>query len=320
MKYGDILTRALAISWRHKYLWLLAIFAGESAVGLSLPSVNRPALGQNSVSYRLTSADWTRFTDWATINAGWLWAAGIACVAVCVLLFLVSVPAHAALVSGAAAHDAGRASTLGEAWSAGMTRFWPVLAIKAFAALVALTSFLVVAGLWTLAGVYGVMGSYGISLFLGVAGALAVAVAVPFWVVFAVVVALAIRAAVLDGKGPNAAMGAAFHLVFRRFGRVALMWLLIGVAGMLAGFLAGLVAAALLVPVAGIVIAAYFAGGVPVAVASGIILGLPWLAAVIAISGGVSAFTSSCWTLSYSRFDAEPGPAAQPLPTRPVLA
>lgn len=36
MQYGEILTKSLAISWRHKYLWLLALFAGEGAAGLAL--------------------------------------------------------------------------------------------------------------------------------------------------------------------------------------------------------------------------------------------------------------------------------------------
>ena len=44
MDYGEILRRALAISWRHKYMWLLALFAGEGA-GLSLPSFQRGPRG-----------------------------------------------------------------------------------------------------------------------------------------------------------------------------------------------------------------------------------------------------------------------------------
>ena len=38
MQYGEIVTRALAIAWRHKYLWLLALFAGEGAAGVSFSS------------------------------------------------------------------------------------------------------------------------------------------------------------------------------------------------------------------------------------------------------------------------------------------
>jgi hypothetical protein len=89
------------------------------------------------------------------------------------------------------------------------------------------------------------------------------------------------------------------------------MWVLIGVAGMVAGFAVGMLAAVLLVPLAGLVIAAYAAGGTAVAVGTGIVLALPWLGVVVAVSGGVSAFTSTCWTLSYTRFDLEPQPAGQ---------
>jgi uncharacterized membrane protein len=183
MKYGEVITRALAISWRHKYLWLLAIFAGEGAAGLSLPSIQRPPAGRNAVSYQLRAADWNRFTDWASANAGWLWATGAACLTLCVVLFLVSVPAHAALVKAGAAHDRGQPYTLGQAWRAGLSRFWPVLGVKAFTALVALSSIIVIGGLFTLAGLYGISGAYGLSALAGVLGAIVLFVAIPFWIV-----------------------------------------------------------------------------------------------------------------------------------------
>jgi hypothetical protein len=312
MKYGEIITRALAISWRHKYLWLLAIFAGEGALGLSLPSIQRP--GQNVVSYKLPATDWNRFTDWASSNAGWLWAAGAACLVLWIVLFLVSVPANAALIKGGAAHDGGQPYRLGQAWRAGFSRFWPVLGIKAFTVLVGITSVIVIGGLFALAALYGMSGSYGLSALAGVLGAIVLLAAIPFWIVFTVVVALAIRAAVLDGRSPSAAFADGFGLVRRRFGRVALMYVLIGIAGMVAGLAVGLVAAVLLVPLAGIVIAAYAAGGTALAIGTGIVLALPWLAVVVAVSGGVSAFTSTCWTLSYTRFDLESQPAGRTAP------
>jgi hypothetical protein len=193
-----------------------------------------------------------------------------------------------------------------------------VLGLKAFAALVALSSVVVIGGLFTLAGLYAISGSYELSALAGVLAAMVLFVAIPFWIVSAVVVALAVRAAVLDGMSPSAALAEGYGLVRRRFGRVALMWVLVGVAGTVAGFTVGMLAAALMVPLAGLVIATYLAGGTALAGGTGIVLALPWLVVVLAVSGGVSAFTSTCWTLSYRRFDLEPLLAGQTLPMAPA--
>ncbi|HLQ62690.1 MAG TPA: hypothetical protein VK131_12595, partial [Candidatus Acidoferrales bacterium] len=33
MRYGEVITRSFSIAWRHRYLWLLALFAGEGTGG-----------------------------------------------------------------------------------------------------------------------------------------------------------------------------------------------------------------------------------------------------------------------------------------------
>jgi hypothetical protein len=97
---------------------------------------------------------------------------------------------------------------------------------------------------------------------------------------------------------------------------VALFWLLVLVAGTVASFVAGWVMIATGLPLAALVAAAYFGGGWVLAVPAGFGLGIVWLTIVIALAGGVKAFTSTCWTLAYNRFDLEPRPAtsSQPQP------
>ena len=41
-------------------------------------------------------------------------------------------------------------------------------------------------------------------------------------------------------------------------------------------------------------------------------IGVAWLIVVIALAGGVNAFTSTCWTLAYTRFDLDPPQVARP--------
>jgi hypothetical protein len=56
-------------------------------------------------------------------------------------------------------------------------------------------------------------------------------------------------------------------------------------------------------------------GGLAVGLAA-IVAGLIWVAILLALSGAVNAFTSTFWTLSYTRSDREPQPVAagSPLP------
>jgi hypothetical protein len=42
MAYWELVTRSFKISWRHRYLWLLALFAGESGGGFNFSSSSTP--------------------------------------------------------------------------------------------------------------------------------------------------------------------------------------------------------------------------------------------------------------------------------------
>jgi len=43
MQYGQVLARSLSIAWRHKYLWLLAIFAVRARPASVRPVRAHPA-------------------------------------------------------------------------------------------------------------------------------------------------------------------------------------------------------------------------------------------------------------------------------------
>src|SRR5258708_37250196 len=47
MPYWEIVTRSFKITWRHKYLWLLALFAGESGGGFNFNSGSFTPPGTN---------------------------------------------------------------------------------------------------------------------------------------------------------------------------------------------------------------------------------------------------------------------------------
>src|SRR5205807_8511771 len=109
MRYAEIVTRALAITWRHKYLWLLALFAGEGAASLGTPGgQGRGGHGggaNRTLPPQITGLDWNQVWAWIGAHAATLWAIGVAFVVLSLLLLLVSAVANGALVKGSAEHD-----------------------------------------------------------------------------------------------------------------------------------------------------------------------------------------------------------------------
>ena len=316
MDYLGILTRALAISWRHKYLWLLALFAGEvTTISLGFGS-GSSRNSDNSYSKESAQAAWTQLTTWVGAHAALLWTVGITLALLGVVLFLISAIANGALVKAGAEHDAERPFGLSQAWSAGVQSFWAVLGIKFFGLIVGASLLIVIVGLVLMTIVFATGGVVAAAIATGVLAGILLLAAIPFFIIFGVAIVLGVRAVVLDGKGGSEGLRMGVKLIWRRRGRVALFWLLVCFAGMIASFVAGLAMVVAAAPVVALMVAAYFAGGWLLAILAGLTFGTAWLVVTISLVGGVKAFTSTCWTLAYTRFDlqAEPAVNTQPQP------
>ena len=315
MNYAELLTRALAISWRHRYLWLLALLSGEAAMS-GLQNVQGAPGRQNGASPVFAGGRGSELTAWLAAHAALLWGAAIAFALVLIMLLLVSAVANGAVVRAAAEHDGERRFGLRPAWRAGVQTFWPVLRIKLLSIAVVFATLIAVGSLALLAFAAARAGNAGLAIAAGAGAGLLFLLAIPFWIVFSVAVLLAVRGIVLDGNRPLAALGGAFALIRRRLGRVALVWLLAAAAGIVGGIGVAIAVLVVALPLAGLVVGAYLAAGVPAAVAVGSLGGLVGVAVLLALSGALGAFTSTLWTLSYSRFDEEPQPvpAGSPMP------
>ena len=312
MDYSQILTRALAISWRHKYLWLLALFAAEATtVGFSFQSGSS---GRNSYRNMSSHATLSQFTSWVSTHSTLLWTAGIMLALLGVALFLVSAVANGALVKASAEHDGERPFGLRKAWSAGIQTFGPVLRLKFFALVVYASLFIVIGGLVLVTVVFGFTGVVGAAVATGLLAAILLLAGIPFAIVFGVAIVLAVRAVVLDGKGASDGFRTALDLIWRRRGRVALFWLLVCIAGWVASAIVGIALVVVALPVVALAVAAYFAGGWMIAITTGLGLGAVWLILVVSFVGGVNAFTSTCWTVAYPRLDLQSEPVVNPQP------
>ena len=313
MDYPRILTRALAISWRHKYLWLLALFAAEATtIGFSFQGGSS---GRNSFANNPSSHEtWSQFTTWVSTHGALLWTVGITLALLGVALFLLSALANGALVKGSAEHDAERPFGLRQAWSSGVQTFGPVLRLKFFGLIVATSVLIVIGGLVLMTFVFGSTGALGAAVATGLLAGFLLLLAIPLVIVLSVAIVLGVRVVVLDGKGASDALRTALNLIWRRRGRVALFWLLVCIAGWVASAVVGIALLVVAVPVAALAIAAYLAGGWLLALVTGLGLGSVWLILVAGFIGGVNAFTSTCWTVAYPRFDVQSEPAVNTQP------
>ncbi|HEY4028374.1 MAG TPA: hypothetical protein VGO86_18250 [Candidatus Dormibacteraeota bacterium] len=319
MLYGEVITRAFSLMWRHKYLWLLAILGGADVgtggFGGNFSGLNNVGRGSNGLNGGAAIGggqvpDVGRFLQ---DNAG-LIAIGVALLLVLALAwFLLSCVTTGALVRASAEHDAERPFRLGLAWQAGVETFWSILGLR----LLGLLYGLVVVGVIGLLVLLGVVSAVN-----NQSGALALVIAVGILVLFVVIVVsialglafiLATRAVVLERRGAVAALGRGFGLLRTRLGRVLLVWLIqIGL-----GLAAGIGIAIALIPVVllgvGVAIIAATTRDPAPAIVIGIPVGLLFLALLVVIGGMVGAYLSTYWTLAFRRLELEaPRPVAWP--------
>jgi hypothetical protein len=307
MRYGEIITRALTIAWRHKYLWLLALFAGEGVASFSPFSFSQPSSG-GATNYTPSQA-WSSVTAWIGAHVLLLALSGAAILTLAIFFFLISAIADGALVRGSYEHDREQPFSMGRAWRGGLATFWPVLKVKLLAAVAGIVAFIVIGGLVVLAVVSAQAGVTTTTIALSSVAVLLGLAGIPIFIVFSVIILLMVREVVLSATtGTWAAFSRALALLRRRLGGVALLWLLSVALGMASGIALGLVITILLGIVAGLTLIVYMAGGVTAAIVAGIALGVPWFVVLLIASGAISAFNSTFWTLGYTRLDLEPQP------------
>ncbi len=311
MRYEEILRRSLRIVWTRKYLWVLALLAGEGFGGGSSGNLTsgQPNFQSGAGSASAGQPDFSPVSSWVADHLGLILLIAAAVAVIWLIWFLVGCVASGAMIRASAELDSGADFRFGQAWRAGLSTFWRVLALR-------LGVFLVIA-VPTLLG------------FL-VAGLLvlnnrpfgALLIAAPFIVLVAVLAivlgalyTLAIRACVLDGLGPWASYRRAVELVLTRTSRVVITLLLMIAVGIGAGILTGLVFTLITLPFVGPLFDAFGRQDYGRAFGSLALLFAVTTPISILIGAPIGAYFSTVWTVAYRRFGAEPE-----APPAPALA
>lgn len=209
-----------------------------------------------------------------------------------------------------------RPFTLGLAWqAAGLGAFRSILGLRMLQLLGVLlwASFVVTAvGGMVLLGVLAYQHHQNVTLAVVIVVGLQLGVAaVVAWILWGLAFILAIRAVVLEQRGPVRAFRRSVQILRARLGRVAILWLLQIALASAGGTVQSLILFPAILVAAAIVAAAGVAIGVVAALAVGIPLGLALLGASMLLYAVLGGYLSTYWTLAFRRIEMYPAHTAQ---------
>ncbi|MGE5377805.1 MAG: hypothetical protein ACM3XO_22320 [Bacteroidota bacterium] len=305
--FGEILSRAWQIIWKHKVFWIFGILASCSGGG---PSFN--------VNYNFNSGDFNggtpnippeiqRFFAFVGQNAVAIISITVAlvCILWVIALFFGTV-GRIGLIRGTGQIEAGESAAFGQLFSESLSYFWRVFGLSVLVSL----PFLFVIGAMV-AGflVFGIAMARGSStsalgilaltpLFLG-----CMCLLVPVGILVNLIVRQAERAIVLEDHGLLPALSRGWDIFRVNLGPIIIMALILAVIGLGVGFVIAIPVLIVVLPATLAFVAGAASGRAPnwtpmvIALACVCILSpFLWLARGILVS-----YVESAWTLTYMR-------------------
>ena len=317
MQYWDIVTRSFVVVWRHKYLWLLAAFAGEGGgASFNYSSPYQP-VGKGGNPSDFTNIP-QQVATWLSQNVGFVVVIAVLFLALVIGFFILAAVCEGALIRGSAEHDADRPFGLRMAWRTGVSTMGTIIRFRLLLIALALPIVIVVAALVFVVVLAILSHSYGLAVALGLIGLLIFLAVFVYALYLGFLDRLGTRAVVLEQVGARAALVRGHRLLRKRLGRVLLVWLLSIAVGIAVGICAAIALAIVVIPITVAGIAAYATGSplVWVAIIVGTVIFLP---VALVVEGFVIAQSSTYWTLAFRRLEIDQAPAYGYAPGAPVI-
>ncbi len=307
MDFGEVLSRAWQIIWRHKVLWIFGILAGcTSAAGsggsnsgyrFQSGSQNLPPAVQNFFFQLENMPRWEILTLVGIILLVFL--------IIFVIFVILGTVGRIGLIRGTQLADQGAERlTFGELWGESMRYFWRVLALNLIIGLALFIIFLIL--LFAFIAVTVATLGIGIICLLPL-----ICVLIPVAWFIQVIVEQANNALVLENLGVIDGIQHGWNVVKNNLGTMIVMALIliIGV-GLIGGLIIGLPFAFIVLPALGGVLL-----GTQGSINSGLIIAglclVAYIPVLIVLSGILRAYISSAWTLTYLRLTR--GPVTPPV-------
>ena len=320
MQYMDIVWRSFRISWRYKYLWLIALFTGEGGGSFNFGSGGGGGGGGGGGTQAAgnidTAAEQDQITRFLSDYAGLILALVVAWLVLVVVFFILSAICEGATIRASAEHDAERPWGLGMSWRAGRHTLWAIVRFRLLLIALGLPLVLLVVVL-VVGTIIAIVNRSGVAVVpLVIGGLLLVVPGIPYAIYLFLLDRLGSRALILEQLGAVASIARGHRLLIKRLGRTLIVWLLSIATSFVLGILAACLLAVVFVPL-------LIIGGVAAANDSGVPVALIVIGAVLLIplslvvSGFLSAQSVTYWTLAFRRLDLDPQP---PAPAPPPLA
>src|SRR5258706_6569265 len=306
--FGEVLTRAWKIIWKHKVLWIFGILAscGRGGSGGNSGGSNRYSSGGSTPNLPPQVMQWFQWiqnhlTQFIAITVT------IVCVIWIVTIFLSTI-GKIGLIRGTAQADGGAEKLIfGQLFSESMPYFWRMFGLSLILAIPLLIFFIVVfAGLILFAfsaspgnSSFGVGILVIIPLLIG-----CVCLFIPVMFVLSMIISQAQRDIVLEDLGVMPSISRGWEIFRANLGPIILMAIILTVIA----FIVGLVIA---IPILVIVVPAAVAFAIGNAQNSTplILMGVCfclYLPVLILLNGILVSYTESVWTLTYMRLTQKP--------------
>lgn len=303
MQYWDIVLRSFRISWNHKYLWLIALFSGESSAGFNF-SYSQPQPSSNGRAPDFAAAQ-QQVTTWLSDHIALVAFVVIAWLLLAIAFFILGAICEGATVRASAEHDAERPFNLGWAWRSGITTMWVIVRFRLLLIALGLPLLLLVVGL--VIGFIAALanGNAGATIGLVLGSVLLALLGIPYVIYLFFLDRLGTRAAVLEQLAATASIARGHRLLFKRLGRTLVVWLLSIAVSIVLGIALACIGAIVFVPL-------FLGGAALLATGSGafwllvVVAVLIFLPLYLVVAGFVSAQSSTYWTLAFRRLDLDP--------------
>ena len=304
--FGEVLTRAWEIVWKHRVLWIFGVLAscgrggggnggGSGSGGNDGGSGNPPDLPPQV----------TEGLQWIEQNIALFFVLLCAIVLLIVLITLaIGAVGKIGLIRGTAQADGGAPSLVfGQLFSEGTPYFGRVFGLSA---LLILPPF-VLAMIIAVMVVSGLAASGGDPTTLAGTVPLAICCAclfVPLMFVLGMIFQQAERAVVLDEMGIMPALSQGWELFKKNLGPIIVMAIILGVIGFVVGLIVALPIFIIVFPAA----VAYGLGNAQnnTPVILGTVCFCLYLPILLLLNGILVAYTESAWTLTYMRLTRKP--------------
>jgi hypothetical protein len=309
--FGEILSRAWQIVWKHRVLWIFGMLASCSRGGSNV-NWNFNSSGGNG-SFNGGTANlppqFVQFLHFMAQNAASIIAITIAvvCVVWIVAIFIGTI-GRIGLIRGTWMAENGENVAFGRLFSESMPYFWRIFGLSV---LVGLPFLVVIGGMIAsmVALILGASLSHGNNVTLVGFFALlpffliCMCLLIPIGIVISLIVRQAERAIVLEGAGVLPALSRGWEIFRNNLGPIVVMAITLAVIGVVAGFVIAIPILIVVIPSTFAFVAGNIAGKGPnwnamfAALACMCLLSpFLWL-----IRGVLVAYIESAWTLTYMR-------------------